>query len=97
MLIKDLKERLSRTPDYCYIVYPAKKICFEVMFEEEAQAYANTFGGIVFTHFPYAEYGYSDPYAFTEEWTVLDADGQIKYEVDNEGLVQEVNYGAVRW
>lgn len=91
--VKDLKQRLE-TKDYNYIVYPEKKVCIEVD-SVNSHVYVQTFGGIAYDHFPYEEYGYTDPYSFTEEWEVFGNSGRIEYEFDKDGLIREVCGGII--
>ena len=90
MSIKDLQERLT-VQDYFYVVLPDKQICIELEDYNKAVAYAKAFGGIAYDIFPYEQYGFEDPYTFTEEWTILSNYGEtISYEIGDDGLVQEV-------
>ena len=91
---KDIKNRLAET-DFCYIAFPDKKVCIEVEDIERGKAYIQTFGGIFYNHYPYEEYGFEDPYAFTEEWEVYGIQGSIGYTVDTNGFVQEVSHGII--
>jgi len=94
VLIKDLKERFTET-SFGYIVYPTKEICIEIEDIEKARIYAKIFGGVFYDHFPYEEYGFEDPYAFCNTWTITNQDDDIiEYEVTEEG-VKEVLISAV--
>ena len=89
-MCKELKERLN-TKDYAYIVYPNKKICIEMEDPEKATIYAKIFNGLAYDHYPYEEYGYEDPYAFTEEWTILtNLDERVSYDFTDNGVLVEV-------
>ena len=93
MSIKDLKERLTET-EYVYVAIPSKEVVAEFTDVEVARGYAQAFGGVVWNHFPYAEYGFEDPYTFTNTWVTLDADGNIiEYEVSEDNIVSEVTVG----
>lgn len=89
MSIKKFVEKL-KVEDYFYIVLPEKKVCVELTDYDKAIAYSRAFGGIVFEYFPYEEYGFEDPYTFTEERTVLTNYGdKVTYEVGENSVVQE--------
>ena len=84
--IKEIKEKLNEQ-NYYYIVAPRKKICIEMTDKEEAEAYAAIFGALVYDYFPYAEYGYKDPYTFTNAWRVFDTEARgVHYEVSYAGV-----------
>ena len=88
-MCKELKERLTETPTLTYIVIENKQICIEMEDAERATAYAKAFNGVVYDHFPYVEYGFEDPYTFTEQWTIFtNSDEQISYEWQNDALVE---------
>lgn len=90
MSIKEIVENF-KVEDYFYIALPEKKICVELTDYDKAIAYSKAFGGVMYNHYPYAEYGYEDPYAFTNEWTILTNYGdRVTYDVDESGTVQEV-------
>ena len=90
MSIKEYVKSLQ-VEDYFYIVMPEKHICIELNDYDKAVAYANAFGGIFYDKFPYEEYGFEDPYTFTEEWTILVNYGDtLSYEVGEDGVVREV-------
>ena len=93
-MCKELKERFNIT-EYCYIAYPEKKVCIEIEDAERGRAYIQTFGGILHTNFPYEEYGYEDPYNFTNEWELFGTQGRITYEVNDKGIVEEVIGGII--
>ena len=77
--------------EYKYLVMPEGLFVFEMDKSQNITIYQKTFGGIVYDHFPYAEYGYEDPYNFVNNWIVTLADGSIlTYEVDENGYVVEV-------
>lgn len=93
MMIKDLKERLTKT-DFGYIVYPDKELCIEMEDLENARIYAKIFDGIFYDHFPYEEYGFEDPYTFCNTWIITNqVDDIIEYKVTENG-VQEVLINA---
>ena len=87
MSIKDLKERLTEK-EYVYIVHEHSHNILEMHNMEEATAYAKAFGDMfkVYDHFPYVEYGYEDPYNFTNDWTVTNVDGFIVSYIWDEEL-----------
>ena len=88
-MCKELKERLTATPELTYIVIENKQICIEMEDAERANAYAKAFNGVVYNHFPYAEYGFEDPYIFTEQWTILtNYDEQVSYEWQDNTIVE---------
>jgi hypothetical protein len=90
MSIKEFVDNL-KVENYVYVVLPEKQICVELTDYEKAQAYAKAFGGYVSEIYPYAEYGYEDPYTFTDEWTILVNYGDtVHYEVNENGEVVEV-------
>lgn len=93
MTLRELKNRLV-FPEFSYIVYPDKKVCIEVS-KEFGSVYSNIFGGILYEYFPYAEYGFEDPYTFTEEWEVCGASGRITYDFDAKGYVKETINGII--
>ena len=89
-MLKEFFDKLN-TEDYVYVVLPEKKICVELTDYEQAGVYAKAFGGYVSEVYPYAEYGYEDPYTFTNEWTILVNYGDTaRYEVNENGEVVEV-------
>ena len=93
MSIKDLKERLTEN-DSVYVAIPSKEVVAEFIDAEVASAYAKAFGGVVWDHFPYAEYGFEDPYNFSNTWVTLDAEGDIiEYNVSEDNIVLEVVVG----
>ena len=93
MSIKDLKERLTET-EYVYVAIPSKEVVAEFTDAEVASAYAKAFGGVVWNHFPYEEYGFEDPYSFSNTWVILDAEGDIiEYNVSEDNIVLEVVAG----
>ena len=93
MSIKDLKERLTET-EYVYVAIPSKEVVAEFTDAEVASAYAKAFGGVVWDHFPYAEYGFEDPYSFSNTWVTLDAEGDIiEYNVMADNIIVEVVAG----
>ncbi len=93
MSIKDLKERLTET-EYVYVAIPSKEVVAEFTDVEVASAYAKAFGGVVWDHFPYKEYGFDDPYNFSNTWVTLDAEGAIiEYNVAEDNIVLEVVAG----
>ena len=89
MTIKNLKERLTEQ-DFCYIVFPNKENVIEFTDPEKAHIYTRIFGGIFYDHFPYAEYGFEDPYTFVNTWVFTNEDGDIIEYVVNDNDVQEV-------
>ena len=93
MNIKDLKERLTET-EYVYVAIPSKEVVAEFTDAEVASAYAKSFGGVVWNHFPYKEYGFEDPYNFSNTWVTLDTKGDIiEYNVMEHNIVMEVVAG----
>ena len=93
MNIKDLKERLTEI-DYVYVAIPSKEVVAEFTDAEVASAYAKAFGGVVYNHFPYEEYGFEDPYNFSNTWVILDTEGDIiEYNVSEDNIVVEVVAG----
>lgn len=89
-MCKAIKEKIMVT-NYVYVVLPDKKICIELEDMDKAKAYAKAFGGEVREVFPYAEYGFEDPYTFTNEWTILVNYGdKVEYEIDGD-TVKEVH------
>ena len=90
MSIKDLKERLTET-EYVYVAIPSKEVIAEFTDARVASAYAKTFDGVVWDHFPYKEYGFEDPYNFSNAWVTLDKNGDIiEYNVSEDNIVLEV-------
>lgn len=82
---------MNKIVDYAYIVFPNNKVCVEIQDPEVAQIYQKTFGGILYNHFPYEEYGFEDPYAFVNEWSFTNAEGNtIEYNVTDAGVVEEI-------
>ena len=78
--IKDMKKRLEVT-DYYYLVFEKTKTIVEFTDLVDAQVYHRYFAGKMYSHFPYTEYGYEDPYTFIEEWNLMNRDGMtIKYD-----------------
>lgn len=78
--IKDLKLRL-KTTEYYYLVFEKTKTIIEFTDWIEAQVYHRYFGGKMYLYYPYKQFGYDDPYTFTEEWTLMNRDGEtIKYD-----------------
>ena len=93
MNIKDLKERLTET-EYVYVAIPSKEVVAEFTDAEVASAYAKAFGGVVWDHFPYEEYGFEDPHNFSNTWVILDAEGDIiEYNSYSDNTVLEVVVG----
>ena len=93
MSIKDLKERLTET-GYVYVAIPNQEVVAEFTDREVATAYAKAFNGIVWNHFPYKEYGFEDPYNFSNKWVVLDKMGDIiEYNIAENNTVVEVVTG----
>lgn len=93
MSIKDLKERLTEI-DYVYVAIPNKEVVAEFTDIKVASAYAKAFGGVVWNHFPYKEYGFEDPYNFSNTWIMLDEKGDIiEYNVSENNIVVEVVAG----
>lgn len=89
MSIKHFVKNLH-TEDYYYLVFPDRHLCFELAGVRKALVYTNTFGGKLYSHFPHEEYGYYDPYNFSNDWTVYADDGKIiKYELDARNQVLE--------
>lgn len=93
MNIKDLKERLTEI-EYVYVAIPSKEVIAEFTDREMATAYAQAFNGIVYDYFPYENYGYEDPYSFTNAWIVLNTKGDIiEYKITEDNTVEEVVVG----
>ena len=77
--------------EYKYLVIPEGHFVFEMDSSQNITIYQKTFGGIVYDHFPYEEYGYEDPYNFSNDWVVtLGSGGILTYEVDENGYIVEV-------
>ena len=90
MSIKEFVDSL-KVENYVYVVLPEKKVCVELKDYEQAQVYAKAFGGYISEVYPYEEFGYEDPYTFTNEWTILVNYGDtVSYEVGEKGVVKEV-------
>lgn len=90
MSIKEYIENL-KVKDYFYVTIPERKICIELEDYDKAVAYAKSFGGELSEVFPYEQYGFEDPYTFTDEWTILTNYGDVvSYEVSEDGAVSEV-------
>ena len=88
MTIKDLKERLTET-EYVYVAIPSKEVIAEFTDKEKAVAYAQVFKGVVWEHYPYAEYGFEDPYTFSNSWVLLNEIGDIiEYVADENGVLE---------
>ena len=78
--------------NFFYVVFENRKIVIESEDERFAKAYADTFDGKYYTYFPYADYGYEDPYSFLEEWKLWDSNGNvISYRWDGDILQEEVS------
>ena len=93
MTIKDLKKRLTET-EYVYVAIPSKEVVAEFTNVGVASAYAKAFDGVVWNHFPYKEYGFEDPYNFSNTWVTLDAEGDIiEYNFYPDNTVLEVVAG----
>ena len=93
MNIKDLKKRLTEN-EYVYVAIPTKNVIAEFTDREVATAYSQAFNGIVYDYFPYAKYGFEDPYNFSNEWIVLDEKGNIiEYNITKDNVVVEVVAG----
>ena len=93
MNIKDLKERLTET-EYVYVAIPSKEVIVEFTDREKAIAYARTFKGIVYDYLPYEVYNYEDPYSFTNDWIVLNTNGDIiEYNITKDNIVTEAVVG----
>ncbi len=76
---------------YKYLVMPESHLVFEIDSSQDISVYQKTFGGIVYDHFPDIEYGYEDPYNFSNDWVITLMSGDIlTYEVDENGYVNEV-------
>lgn len=92
MTFKDCLKNLKSTT-YYYLSYPDNKTCYEFNNVASASKYQSTFGGTLTDYFPYKDYGFEDPYAFTEAWKVHNAANDvISYEVDAAGKVIEKEY-----
>ena len=93
MTIKELKEKLTNV-DYIYISLPNRLVVAEFIDKDCAIAYAQAFKGIYWEYFPYKEYGYDDPYNFSNEWMILNNKGDIvEYDIDKNNYVVEVLKG----
>ena len=93
MTIRDLKERLTET-EYVYVAIPNKDVIAEFTDVETAKGYASAFGGVVWDHYPYAEYGFEDPYTFANTWVTISSQGDIiEYNVSEDNAVIEVVVG----
>ena len=88
-MIKNLKEKLNET-EYVYIAFPNKQNIIEFKDAETAHIYAMLFGGIFWDYYPYEEYGFEDPYNFTNEWVVTNENGDIIEYVVTKNGVEEV-------
>lgn len=80
--IKKVKEQLT-VPEYSYVVFPDSKICFELNNSKGAAMFAEAFDGQMYPYYPYEDFGYEDPYTFTNEWTVYSAENGytvVRYE-----------------
>lgn len=76
---------------YKYLVMPESHFMIEVDSSQDINIYQKTFGGIIYDHFPYIEYGYEDPYNFSNDWTMTLMSGDIlTYEVDENDYINEV-------
>ena len=90
MSIKEYIENL-KAKDYFYVSLPERKICIELEDYDKAVAYSKSFNGELSEVFPYEQYGFEDPYTFTDEWTILTNYGDVvSYEVSEDGVVSEV-------
>lgn len=79
---EQIKLTLTKPKDYGYIVVEDKKIVLEIDDLAMGEQYAKAFGKKFYDHFPYAEYGYEDPFNFANEWWVCTIDNQeLRYEV----------------
>ena len=94
MTYKELQKRLNPI-EYYYVVYPDKRYCVEFNNIENSKGYIAAFGGELYDHFPYADFGYDDPYTFTEEWEVFNTQGKIEYDFDSSGNIMEVCGGTI--
>lgn len=72
--------------DFYYIVVEKSKTVFE-MPASMAITYAKVFNLPYYTHYPYAEFGYEDPYNFTNEWEV--------YNTKNQRITYGLSYAGV--
>ena len=80
----------NKVIDYGYIVDEKNKTIIEAELDK-AQVLAHAFGKVCLTYFPYADYGYEDPYNFSNEWTVFNEDGQrITYGLSYAGVEEIV-------
>ena len=93
MSIKELKAKLTNV-DYIYIALPNRLVVAEFIDKDCAIAYAQAFKGVYWEHLPYKEYGYDDPYNFSNEWMVLNHKGDlVEYDIDKDNYVVEVLKG----
>ena len=75
---------------YAYLAFPEKEQCFEFISQEQAKRISQETGGVYFDHFPYKEYGFEDPFAFANEWLVIDTNGDIvEYSYTEAGAIRE--------
>ena len=77
----------TKVIDYAYIVDEKNKTIIETESMEHAIWYAKAFNKMALSYFPYADYGYEDPYNFTNDWTVIGTDGNVvKYSLSYAGI-----------
>ena len=93
MTIKELKERLHEDT-YVYVAVPNEEVLYEFTDIEKAHQYAQSAQGIFWDHYPYEEYGFEDPYAFTYAWTVVDSEGYIIDYIPFQDTIIEVTPDA---
>ena len=75
-----IRDTCKKTEPLYYLVQENHHTCMEVH-GERATPFAKAFGLKIYTHFPYAEYGFEDPYSFVNEWSFFDEDcALIKYD-----------------
>ena len=85
---------LHKYENYNYVAIPNKEVVAEFTDAEVASAYAKAFDGVVWSHFPYEEYGFEDPYSFSNTWIMLNENGDIiEYNVTEDNIVVEVVAG----
>ena len=80
----------NKVIEYGYIVDEKNKTVMEVELSK-AQVLARAFGKVCLTYFPYEDYGYEDPYNFSNDWTILNEDGQrVTYSLSYAGVEEVV-------
>ena len=74
--------------EYFYLVNEKKETVVEYYTEREnAENLANISSAQLYSHFPYQECGYKDPYKFMIDWSVYNEDNALLEVVVENGIV----------